>query len=148
MEYINATIINKFGGLVSYLTKTTEDFEMVADEVEDCNLKTAFNSLSAESLQYANELTNQLRTLGLNYPVSSPDPESFFTPADDDLIHDKGDEVHSLCTKTENYITQAYNEILGERFPFPRLKKIMTYQLNALLFSFMKIRLLNLTRFS
>ncbi len=147
MEHVNSIILNKFGGLVSYLTKTTEDFEMVADEVEDCNLKTAFNSLSAESSQYANELTIQLRTLGLSYAVQLCIQPHTMQPHDD-MISGNGDEVLSLCTKTENYITKAYNEILSECFPFPGLKKVLTYQLNALLFSFMKIRLLNLKRFS
>ena len=42
MENLSVTISSKFHGLLSYLTRTKETFEMVADEIEDCNLKTAF----------------------------------------------------------------------------------------------------------
>ncbi len=152
MENLSATISSKFHGLLSYLTRTKETFEMVADEIEDSNLKTAFNGLSVESSQYADELSVQLKTLGIPY-----DSPSIFIneqtngeagAGDYDPDCNEGDEVMNICCTSENNITKAYREILNEYFPFTGLREVMMYQLNALKCAFMKIKLLNATRFS
>lgn len=49
METIANPVIDKLRGLLYSLTHTKEEIEMVADEVEDCNLRTALNGLSMES---------------------------------------------------------------------------------------------------
>jgi hypothetical protein len=150
MEHFNSSIINKFRGLLYYLSSTRKTFEMVADEIEDCSLKTAFDGLSGESMQYANELSNQLKGLGIKYDLQHTEASNEFTEAayQDETTVGQGDEVMLLCTKSEQHITKAYRDILNEYFPFPGLREVMTYQLNALICSFMKIRLLNTTRFS
>src|SRR5215212_67925 len=43
---INSKIIDKFCGLLHFLNLSKQEFEMVADEIEDCNLKTALHGLS------------------------------------------------------------------------------------------------------
>ena len=49
MEHFNVTMLEKVCGLLFFLSQSKAEFEMVADEVEDCNLKTALNGLSSES---------------------------------------------------------------------------------------------------
>jgi len=151
METFNTKIADKFCGLLYSLTQSKNEFEMVADEVEDCNLKTALNGLSTETDLFANEIANQLKTLGINDVV----PPKYF----DNCIHDpqipetaaragKGNELLAICNQTEHSITKAYWDILNEYVPFPTLRDIMTYQLNSLKFAFMKIKMLNSARFA
>lgn len=151
MEIINHAIADKFCGLLQFLKKYQATFETVADEVEDCNLKTALNGLSAESIQFANEICNQLKTFGLPYRLDtnvSPenDEENYFylyespTPG-------MGNELMSLCNSSEKSIISAYTDILNEYLPMNNLRNIMLYQLNALKLAFMRIKLLNDARF-
>ena len=150
MEHFNVTMLEKVCGLLFFLSQSKAEFEMVADEVEDCNLKTALNGLSSESDQYANEITTQLKNLGVNGIV----PKSFFENCDwqnytlAEPTDTKGNELMSICDTTENSITKAYYEILNEYFPFANLRDIMTYQVNSLKLAFMKIKTLNTARFS
>lgn len=66
MEQFNSIIVNKFLKLFGYLNQTKNAFEIVADEIEDRNLKIAFDELSGESLQYVNELNSQLNAVGFS----------------------------------------------------------------------------------
>ena len=150
MEYFNVVMLEKLCGLLFFLTQSKAEFEMVADEVEDRNLKTALNGLSSESNQYANEITTQLKSLGVNGIM----PKSFFENYDwqnytlAEPADKKGNELMSICDTNENSITKAYSEILNEYFPFANLRDIMTYQVNSLKLAFMKIKTLNAARFS
>lgn len=151
MEIINNAIADKFCGLLQFLKKYQATFEIVADEVEDCNLKTALNGLSLESTQYANEICNQLKSFGLPYRLDtnlSVEPEEDYSyylyesPAPG-----MGNELMSLCNSSEKSIISAYNEILNEYLPMNNLRYMMIYQLNALKLAFMRIKLLNDARF-
>jgi hypothetical protein len=149
METVNNNVIDKLCGLLYSLTHTKEEFEMVADEVEDCNLKTALNGLSMESSQYASELSMQLKNLGINYRKPALDDlHGSNTMPFDELEAGKGNEVMYICVRNENYLVSAYRNILSEYFPVPGLQDIMMYQLNALKCAFMKIKLLNSARFN
>jgi len=151
METINSKIADKFCGLLYYLTQSKNEFEMVADEVEDCNLKTALNGLSNESDLFAKEISNQLKTLGISEVVP---PNYFENCSQDSSVPEpeskpgKGNELQAICNHSEHSITKAYWDILNEYVPFPTLRDIMTYQLNALKFAFMKIKMLNSARFT
>jgi len=151
METLNSKIADKFCGLLYSLTQSKNEFEMVADEIEDCNLKTALNGLSNESDLFAKEISNQLKTLGISDVV----PANYFEHCinDNDVSNievkpGKGNELLAICNHSEHSITKAYWDILNEYVPFPTLRDIMTYQLNALKFAFMKIKMLNSARFA
>jgi hypothetical protein len=149
IETFNTGITDKFCGLLYTLTHYKNEFEMVADEVEDCNLKTALNGLSTETDQFANEIANQLKTLGITELVTP----SYFDnctsdPLPDNNVDGAGNELLAICNHSEHSLTKAYWNILNEYVPFPILRDIMTYQLNALKYAFMKIKMLNSARFS
>ncbi|MDB5202280.1 MAG: hypothetical protein JWQ27_1689 [Ferruginibacter sp.] len=148
MENINTKIIDKFCGLLFFLTRSRNEFEMVADEIEDCGLRTALNGLSTETNQFADEISSQLKSLGIN-PVTKEDYFEDCINKGEDLRQQsgRGRELQTICTETEASITSAYSEIL-EDVPFTTLKEMMTYQLNSLKFAFMKINMLNSARFA
>ncbi len=148
METENKNFIDKLCGLLYSLTHTKEEFEMVADEVEDCNLRIALHGLSMESSQYASELCTQLKTLGIQFPKPSLEElEGSNSMPFEEINYGFGNELSYICSKNENYILAAYRNILNENFLFPGLRDIMMYQLNALKCAFMKIKLLNSARF-
>ena|SRR6476620_643803 len=152
MEQLQTKIADKFCGLLSSLAQSRNEFEMVADEVEDCNLRTALNGLSTETDLFAHEIANQLKSLGItdalktSYFDACLEEGNNFTGSPEHAGH--GNELLAICNNKEHSITKAYWEILNEYVPFPTLRDIMTYQLNALKFAFMKIKMLNSARFA
>lgn len=149
METVTNAVIDKLRGLLYSLINTKEEFEMVADEVEDCNLRTALYGLSMESSQYASELSMQLKTLGIHFPKPSLEElEGSNSMPFEEINNGFGNELSYICSRNENFILAAYRNILSESFLFPGLRDIMMYQLSALKCAFMKIKLLNSARFS
>lgn len=150
MENFNAKIIEKLCGLLHFLNLSKEEFEMVADEIEDCNLKTALHGLSLESNQCVDELTTQLKTLGI--PFKAPKTFELFTEEvyipQTEYVPGTGNELMNICSNSENTITNAYSEILSDYLPINSLREMMTYQLNTLKCAFMKIKTLNRARFA
>ena len=150
MENFNARVIDKFCGLLHFLNISKKEFEMVADEIQDCNLRTALQGLSLESNQCVDELTTQLKTLGI--PFKAPDTfelcleDSYIPQAE--YIPGTGNELMHICSNSENTITKAYSEILEEYLPIKSLRDMMMYQLNALKCAFLKIKTLNSARFA
>ncbi|RZM15207.1 MAG: hypothetical protein EOO88_43730 [Pedobacter sp.] len=149
---MNTINVDKFCGLLFYLSRSKTEFEMVADEIEDPNLRTALDGLSSESSQYAKEIAVQLKTLGVGEVV----PHDFFENCVKEgdaspevlMAAGRGNELMQICNQSETTITNAYWEILNEYVPFASLKDIMVYQLNSLKHAFSKIKILNAARFS
>jgi len=56
MEQLHTSFKNKLFRLFHSLKGVNREFEIVSDEVENVNLKSALNSLSLESCQYVDEL--------------------------------------------------------------------------------------------
>jgi hypothetical protein len=149
MDIVNNSFIDKLRGLLYSLTHTKEELEMVADEVEDCNLRTALNGLSMESSQYASELCMRFKTLGIQFPKPSLEElDGSNSMTCEEFSDGQGNELSYICSRNENFILAAYRNILSETTLFPGLRDIMMYQLNALKCTFMKIKLLNSARFS
>ena len=152
METLNAGVLNKLSGLLFFLKRSKKEFEMVADEIENHSLKTALNGISEESSFYAGELKNYLKYLGISAPfvndeniIELPAYESDTT---DTTLVGNGNELENLCIYNEKHLTGAYSELLDEQLPFESFKEIILYQLNALKYSFMKIKTLNTARFA
>ena len=151
METLTAGVLNKLSGLLFFLKRSKNEFEMVADEIENHSLKIALNGLSEESSFYARELKNYLKHLGINTPfvqheslVELPAYEN--QQATQNTTN--GNELDSICTYNEMQLTSAYSDLLNEALPYESFKEIILYQLNALKFSFMKIKTLNIARFA
>ena len=150
MQSLNSGILNKLTGLLFFLKRSKNEFEMVADEMENYSLKTALNGLSEESSFYAGELKNYLSHLGINTPYIQYD--SLVDNTTYEITTEKqncnGNELDCICTFNEQSLTEAYSDLLNEPLPFESLKEIILYQLNALKFTFMKIKTLNTARFA
>ncbi len=150
MEIFNIGLSAKFSGLLFFLKRSKQDFEMVADEIENNPLKTALNGLSDESSYYAGEIKSYLKTLGITTVAGEANKE------DEEVYNHypvteeagRGNELLSICTHNEDKLLQAYSELLEEPIPFQSLKEIMICQFNALKYTFLKIKTLNTARFA
>ena len=125
-------------------------FATIAVDIECANLKTAIFTLSVEARQYAEEISTKMEELNINIPLTASD--QLWKKIESD-IHEqagfsKGGEIVALCNNCEIYFTKFYEDILLEYLPLKNFKDIITFQLYATKFSFMKIRLLNTLRFS
>lgn len=150
MENINESLKGKLQSLVSYLCQVTKGFETIATDIECANLKTAIFTLSVEARQYAEEISAKMEELNITIPLTATD--QLWKKIESD-IHEqagfsKGGEIVALCNNCEIYFTKFYEDILLEYMPLKNFKDIITFQLYATRFSFMKIRLLNTLRFS
>jgi hypothetical protein len=150
MESISESLKGKLQSLVSYLCQVTRGFETIAVDIECANLKTAIFTLSVEARQYAEEISTKMEELNITIPLTATD--QLWKKIESD-IHEqagfsKGGEIVALCNNCEIYFTKFYEDILLEYLPLKNFKDIITFQLYATRFSFMKIRLLNTLRFS
>ena len=150
MESISESLKGKLQSLVSYLCQVTKEFETIAVDIECANLKTAIFTLSLEARQYAEEISTKMEELNIMIPLTATDQ---LWKKIESNIHEqagfaKGGEIVALCNNCEIYFTKYYEDILLEYLPLKNFKDIITFQLYATRFSFMKIRLLNTLRFS
>ena len=150
MESITDALKGKLESLVSYLYQITKGFESIAVDIECTNLKTAIFALSVEAKQYAEEISDQLMELNITIPLTATDQlwKKIESDIHEQADFSKGGEIVALCNNCEIYFNKFYEDILLEYLPLKNFKDIITYQLYATRFSFMKIRLLNRLRFS
>ena len=153
MNSLNESMLSKFSGLMFFLKRSKNDFEMVADEIENYTLKSALNGLSEESNFYASEIKNYLKHLGIN-ASSLSETEFSSNYFSEDVVDVKTDcckqglELQCLCSFNEESLIKAYSDLLDETLPCKSLQEIIIYQLNALKISFLKIKTLNTARFA
>ena len=147
---MEANIAEKFHNLLDYLLYAKSEFEIVADEIGDCRLKTALYGFSEESEIYINEICSHLQVIGIayHYPKALPVLDKLQAPGEQVIDDSKGNELQYICNTNEQYITATYYDILNGYFPFPVIREIMVYQLNTLKSILKKICFLNLARFS
>ena len=149
MEKLCKQFEDKLCNLLSFLTQLPCELEMIADEVDNENLKNALTAVAIESDQYAKELSAQLFNLEIKPPLVQPGNFQDAITLDNPYnTHVKGEEILHICEKSEAFFTKLYTDVLSEYFPNTSLKDMMNYQLLGIRSAFMRIRLLNSLRFS
>lgn len=151
-ESVSEAAEKKMLFLISYLQHISKDFEMIADEIQDRNLRNAFISLSEENNQFAEELNCQAKLYGLSKPGSElalywfkAEEENFDATA---TPVGKDNELMHICDKSEYLFLKLYTDALKEFLSFRGLKDLMIYQYNSIRAGFFKLRLLNSLRYN
>jgi uncharacterized protein (TIGR02284 family) len=146
----NGSAEKKISSLIYYLNQIAKDFEMIADEIEDKNLKNAFLALSEEEKQFAQQLHCHGKQYGLQ--IAQNDLPLLWDIAEEDYPESaqgsKYNELLHICDKSEFLFLKLYTDALKEMLSFSTLKDIMVYQYNSIRTGFLKLRLLNTLRFS
>lgn len=150
MEKLCKFTEDKLCTLLSFLTQLPGQLEMIADEIDNDNLRNALSSVAEESTQYAMELNAQLKRLEIlpPVPVIINLEEQIIDHTLLNTKNVKGKEVLSICEKSEAFFSALYTDLLKEFFPNSTLKDMMQYQLLGIRSAFMRIRLLNSIRFN
>lgn len=140
----------KLSFLISYLHQISKDFEMIADEIEDKNLKTVFSALSEEDRQFAEELYCQVNKCGISLSLYEPALhwQETLDKGVDEISSSKQNELLQICDKSEYLFLKLYTDVLREFLSFKSLIEIMAYQYNSIRAGFLKLRLLNSLRFA
>ncbi|MCW3090371.1 MAG: hypothetical protein JWP81_1440 [Ferruginibacter sp.] len=149
MERLCKQAEDKLCTLLSFLTQLPGELEMIADEIDNENLRNALCAVAIESNQYASELNAQLRSLA----IIPPAPGIFNLEEEliDKSVHEapkeKGKELLTICEKSEAFFSELYEDVLNDFFPNALLKNMMQYQMLGIKSAFMRIRFLNSLRF-
>jgi hypothetical protein len=149
MEYSYIKIEDKFGAIISFLKQLSGKVEMIADEIDNENLKNAMRSFAIENNQYANELNAEVKNLNLN--KSFVDFNNLIEVITETKVPtvsiEKGKEILTFCESCEAFFHKMYNDFLNDSLPNISLKNIISYQLMGIKSAFMRIKTLNTLRF-
>lgn len=150
MERLCKQMEDKLCLLLSFLTQLPGKMEMIADEIDNENLKNALCAVAIESNHYAMELNAQLKTLSIVPPVSGINnlEEEIIEKSLLNAPREKGKELLSICERSEAFFSQLYTDLLNDYFPNASIKVMMNYQLLGIKSAFMRIRYLNALRFN
>lgn len=151
MLSINKTLQLKLKRLVTFLHQVHKEFDGIAEEIDNNNLKTAMQALAVESCQYAKEINDELLQFHISLQADYTDQtwkeiEKSLTEEERSLA--EGGEIAAICKNCELRFNQLYQEALAEFIPDKNLKDMITYQLYATRLAFKKIMLLNQLRFN
>lgn len=139
----------KISFLIAFLQQVSKDFEMIADDIEEPNLKNAFLAFATEDKNFAEELSCQAKHAGLSLSMSDLalywDYLDSATPEEEPQIREN--ELAFICDKSESVFLKLYTDALKEFLSMNTLKEIMVYQYNSIRAAFVKLRLLNAIRF-
>ena len=146
---LNDLAENKMMFLISYLQHISKDFENIADEMEDQNLRNTFFSLAEENSQFAEQLNCQAKQYGFYF--NEKDISRYWLQVEEDnyselITTSAKNELMQICDKSEYLFLKLYTDALKEFLSFKNLKEMMIYQYNSIRAGFFKLRLLNSLR--
>ncbi len=133
-------LLEKINNVCSLLWQGKKEYEQVAINIQDKDLRGTILTLAQESNQYAFELSSQIHTLG-----GVPDTERPIEPEAENEIKNLNDEneILSFCKMNEKKMIGAYQEVLNDSILYEGLRKMVRYQLNELLCAFMQVKQLS-----
>jgi hypothetical protein len=137
---IPPSLLEKINNLYNLLLQRKRVYEQVSAAVPNKEFHDTLLTLAQESSQYAGELSFQVQTFGIIWKK-----EKTYTAASRTILQDEN-EIMRFCKRTEIKIAAAYYAILNELNLYEEIKKMMRYQLNSVLYTFMKLKLINALR--
>jgi len=141
--YVSKSVREKCYSLLSVLNQSADAFASVASSIPDKNLKRTINGIAIESKQYAQELSAQLQSLGIEIVPKKADCKDLINNIKNVGEQKDTEKLITAWNKSENFFIRVYRDVLNEYFPFESLRRMIAYQLNGIKCEFMKMRLLN-----
>jgi len=139
---------DKLCRLLSFLTQLPGKLEMIADEIDNENLRNALCAVANESYQYGMELKTHLKNLKIPAPIEDNHnlEEEVIERSVLNSPKERGKEVSSICESCETFFSNLYTDLLEEYVFNVSLRNMMSYQLLGIKSGFMRIRFLNTLR--
>ncbi len=141
MESLYLPIAKKISLLVKLLKKSKQELEIAASDLKEQDVKSSVIGIALETNQYAEELSGQLKMLGIEDPIKEH-PEEVSASSDKLLKLYTKDSIFIYCHKSEKKFIKAYTDILNEYFPYQSVRSMMIYQLNEIRCAFMRMHFL------
>jgi uncharacterized protein (TIGR02284 family) len=129
--------INKLKQLLQAVQDAKKKFESLASLIKNTQMHQAIVSLAVENNQYASELKALISSLGGDSEIETSTTEK------KTKIKIAEKNVLDACEKSEKSLVKIYKEILNESYIYDSLKKMISYQLNGVTYTFQKLKLLN-----
>ncbi len=136
-------VATKLNLLYDVMQESKRGYEKIASTSTDRNYQRALNSLALECGQYANELYNQICSLG-EHPMPEKKADRYIWNQVS-LSVKKQDDILHICNGSERIIMKAYQEVLNDPSVVNPLRGTINYQLNGIKYAFVKVKLLNTT---
>ncbi len=137
-------LLEKMNDICKLLWQGKNEYEQVANSIEDKDLRCTMLTLALESNQYAHELSSQIQTLGGVSEIEDTIKSTLREEVKN--MHDEK-EILSFCKTNEKKMVGAYQEILNDSFLYEGLRKMIRYQLNEMLCAFMQVKQLSSLKF-
>jgi|SRR6476469_3132685 len=143
----NRYLAQKLNFLLNILQESKHGYDNIASQLPDKSVQRAIESISTECAQYISELNAQVSSLGGEPDVYAPtsSTEMFKWSHTQSWGTSNNEDILTACSTRENLIIKAYREVLNDPSLYKPLRSMITYQLNGMLYAFVRVKLLNTT---
>lgn len=139
----NHYLAQKLNFLLNILEESKCGYEQIACTLPDRDVQKAIEGLAMECGQYITELSGQIATLGAEPRKEFFDDNVYRWYQTKTWANSNNEEALTACSKRENLIIKAYREVLNDPTLYQHLRSMITYQLNGMLYAFVRVKLLN-----
>jgi Domain of unknown function (DUF2383) len=143
VQKTHGIILEKLNDLLLALNKAKRRYEQMASTINNLQLRYTILGLAQESKQYANELMSQIEVLGGNSSKSHGGSDFNYDGLSDNKAGEIEKEQLKDCSISEDSLIQLYRKVLNEPLLYEMIRKMLRYQLNGIMHSFSKLKLLN-----
>lgn len=131
--------VTRLNQLLNALHDVKKKYESFAENIKNKQLYQTVISLATENNQYASELSSLIRSLGGEAQAPATASKKTRMPGSELKVLD-------ACEKNEVLLLKMYREILQEPYVYDSLKKMINSQLEGIMFSFHRLKLLKTLR--
>ena len=136
----NHYLAQKLNFLLNILHESQTGYQEISSGINDKDIQKAIVGLAMECSQYITELSSQISSLGVEPTKSMAAEEAYPWYS---TLSASGSELLNVCGSRENLIVKAYREVLNDPSLNQHLRSRITYQLNGILYAFVRVKLLN-----
>ncbi|MFT3704292.1 MAG: hypothetical protein QM802_18130 [Agriterribacter sp.] len=152
---IHPHIIDKLSSLLLLLGVEKDKYDQLAAVLHDRQLRDTIHALAQENNQYEIEVRSHLNIMGIvrnqaeNESLHIPEFELkpiFLQGAAGSKTF--ADNIVRVCCESEKKMISTYRDVLNEPYLAQETRRIMRYQLNGMMYAFLRLKLLNSTHFA
>lgn len=140
LQNIPPSLLEKINQLYNLLLQRKKVYEQVSAVVPDKEFQATLLMLAQESSEYAGELSLEIQNFGIIWQKERP------TDTEPRRVLQNETEIMRFCKTNEVELVNAYYGILHESGLYGEVKKLVRYQLNGILNTFLKLKLLSVLR--
>lgn len=134
-------VAQKLNFLVDVLKESKRGYDKFISNLSDKQMRQAVTGLSTECSQYITELNNLVKSLGVQHAADLTSDEYIWNYIPSEHI-EANEDILTACSKSEGILLNAYREVLNDPGILQSFRTLIKYQLNGILYAFVRIKLL------